>query len=171
MRHVPLLPTVLPTLLLSVPRHAPVSLVAEPPMRTPIPVDPYRPPESQFWEQPSDFSLPEELLGPWEVQCTLSGFGAMWVEFAEDGECKCASRVGKGRLWSATPMPGNSWRVRFVLLDKLSRPLRWEGTVQPDDVRGTVVSGNVRGPPKLGATQAEMMHGVVVGEFSGYKLQ
>lgn len=157
---------VLPTLLLSAPRHAAIGLVAEP-----LSTDPYRPPPSKLWEQPADFVVPEELMGPWEVQCTMSGYGAMWIELCEDGACKCSAKIGKGRQWSATPIAGGQWRVRFVLLDKLSRSLRWEATVQPDDTRGMVITGEVRGPPKRkAASKAEIEHGVVVGEFSGYHL-
>ena len=125
---------------------------------------------AQRWEQFADGEQPEELMGPWELQCTLSGAGAMWVELGENGDCSCAARVGKGRQWSARKLPGDAWAVRFVVLDKLSRPLRWEGQVRPDDVRGMVVSGDVRGPPKRGASKADTVNGVVVAEFGGYKL-
>ena len=63
------------------------------------------------------------------------------------------------------------WRVRFVILDKLSRQMRWEGSVRKDEVRGAVMSGKVRGPPKHGASAAQIATGVIVGEFDGYQLQ
>ena len=53
---------------------------------------------------------------------------------------------------------------------QLSRQLRWEGLVRPDDVRGLVLSGEVRGPPKRGASAAEIKTGVVMGEFAGYQV-
>lgn len=154
-------------------RHLPVQLVAPEPLRssTSIRLDPSltgrgtAPP--QFWEQPPEHELPEELMGPWELQCDMSGYGAMWVELHETGKCSCTSRIGKGRKWSAVPtQPAGNWRLRFVLLDKLSRQLRWEGEVRPDDTRGVVVSGSIYGPPKRGS-KAEA---VVVGTFEGYRL-
>ena len=42
--------------------------------------------------------------------------------------------------------------------------------VRPDDVRGLVLSGEVRGPPKRGASAAEIKTGVVMGEFAGYQV-
>ena len=60
--------------------------------------------------------------------------------------------------------------MRFVTLDKLSRQLRWEGEVRRDEMRGLVVGGKVRGPPKRGASAAEVESGVIIGEFEGYKL-
>ena len=124
------------------------------------------------WEQPPDFELPAELMGPWELQCSMPGMGSMWVELHEEGECSCSSRVGKGRRWSANPTDkgGEKWRVRFVLLDKLSRQMRWSGEVRRDELKGLVMSGEVLGPPRLGASQAEVASGVVVGEFGGYQL-
>jgi hypothetical protein len=130
-------------------------------------IDEYRPP-SELWEQPPAFEVVEEVMGPWELQCTIAGMDRMWVELDESGSCSCSSRVGKGRKWSAELQRGGSWRVRFVLLDKLSRQLRWEGIVRRDDVRGLVISGTVRGPPKRGASAIEVANGVVIGEFAGY---
>ena len=125
------------------------------------------------WEQPGDFQLPEDLMGPWELQCTMPGMGSMWVELHESGECSCSSRVGKGRRWSAVPKgktPGEAWLVRFVLLDKLSRQMRWSGEVRRDELKGLVISGEVLGPPRLGASKEEVASGVVVGEFGGFQL-
>ena len=114
---------------------------------------------------------PEELMGPWELKCTISGFGDIWVELGEEGECSCSSKIGKGRSWSAEEKKRGQYDLKFELADKMSRPLRFEGGVRKDDVRGLVVSGMVRGPPKLRqATEAERKRGVDVGEFSGYKL-
>ena len=42
--------------------------------------------------------------------------------------------------------------------------------MRPDDVRGLVLSGEVRGPPKRGASAAEIKTGVVMGEFAGYQV-
>ena len=114
---------------------------------------------------------PDELLGPWEIKSSVSGQGDLWVEFGADGACSCSRSVGKGREWDATPV-GTRWRLSFTLLDKLDRPMRFIGEVAPDDRKGLVVSGDVRGPPKRSAraTQAEVEAGVVVGEFRGFKL-
>ena len=115
---------------------------------------------------------PEELLGPWELECAIAGssFGN-WVELLEEGRCTCSSKVGTGQEWSAQRQPSGAWELHFVLLDKVSRPMMYDGVVHADDVRGTCVSGSVRGPPKRGAAVADRQSGVVVGEFTGYKLE
>ena len=115
--------------------------------------------------------LPPELLGPWEVQCSVSGFGDMWVELDGDGSCACKSSVGKGRNWGATRSRSGRWKLSFVLEDKLKRPLLFEGDVRSDDVRGMAITGSVHGPPKLKAAAAKGQRGVVMGEFAGYKLE
>jgi len=127
--------------------------------------DGFGPPK--LWEQSQPSDLPEELMGPWELQCTVSGMSHMWVEFGEEGQCSCSAKVGKGRRWSATRGEGDVWRVRFVLLDKLSRPLHWEGFVEREETRGTIITGDVRGPPKA---RSDTMTAVVIGKFRGYKL-
>ena len=148
----------LPTLLLT--RHPASRMIAEPLGAPPL-----------LWEQTPEGELPEELMGPWELKCTLPGAGDMWIELGEDGDCGVSSKLGKGRRWSAEPQRGGGWRVRFVILDKLSRQMRWEGSVRKDEVRGAVMSGKVRGPPKHGASAAQIATGVIVGEFDGYQLQ
>ena len=100
---------------------------------------------------PPEHELPEELMGPWELQSTVSGYGKMWVECGELGDCGCSPSIGKGRKWSALRQPGGAWRLRFVPLDKLSRPVCWEADVRPDDIRGLLVSGSVMGAPKRGS--------------------
>lgn len=139
--------------------------------RMPMVIEDFRAPSDMLWEQPPEHVLPEELLGPWELRCSISGMSSIWVEFGEAGDCSCSSSIGKGRKWSAEPQRGGAWRVRFVLLDKLSRQLRWEGTVRCDELRGLVVTGTVRGPPKRGASPAEIANGVVIGEFGGFRLE
>ena len=164
--------SLLPTLLCSRVHPATVRLLAGEPVRARVPVDGIEALRKAAapWEQPPEHELPEELMGPWELQCSVSGVGAMWVELGENGDCSCSSRIGKGRRWSAERQAGGLFRVRFVLLDKLSRPLRWEGLVQSDDTRGLIVNGEVRGPPKRGASVEQKVNGVVMGEFSGWKL-
>lgn len=120
-------------------------------------------------DDPSMQSRPEELLGPWELKCTLSGFGDMWVELKEDGSCDCSSKCGKGVSWYAETVKGR-WQITFKLLDKLKRPLVFEGKINDDDVRGRGISGMVRGPPKLGATPQLIKRGVDMGEFAGFHL-
>jgi hypothetical protein len=119
-------------------------------------------------DDPDTQSRPEELLGPWELKCSLSGFGDMWVELHEDGSCSCSRSVGSGVSWYAERIKGR-WRLRITLNDKLKRPLTFQGAVNDDDDRGTGISGSVLGPPKLrGASDAEVRDGVVMGEFAGY---
>ena len=119
-------------------------------------------------DDPSMQSRPEELLGPWELKCTLSGFGDMWVELKEDGSCDCSSKCGKGVSWYAETVKGR-WQITFKLLDKLKRPLVLRArsmttTFAEED------SGMVRGPPKLGATPQLIKRGVDMGEFAGFHL-
>ena len=119
-------------------------------------------------DDPDTQFRPEELLGPWELKCTISGFEDMWVELHEDGSCSCSSKVGRGVSWYAERIKGR-WRLRVVLSDKLKRPLTFEGSVRNDDDRGTGISGSVLGPPKLlEASRAQAQSGVVVGEFAGW---
>ena len=104
-------------------RHAAVRLEAMPArnVRLPANLNDYRPP-NPIWEQGlPESEIFEELAGPWELQCSVSGMSSLWVEFDETGECSCSSRIGKGRKWSAVAQPSSTWRVRFVTLDKLSR--------------------------------------------------
>lgn len=153
---------------LLVTRHRPPVAIADPPIMfgTSDSDAAYRPPGPQYWEQPEEHQLPEELMGPWELRSTLSGFESMWVDLDESGECSCSTRVGKGRRWSALQQPGGAWRLRFVVLDRLSRPLRWECQVVPDDVRGRVLRGIISGPPKRGSGAPDAA--VKVGEFHGW---
>ena len=116
------------TALIAPPRRAPPALMDGEFVRRET--DSFRLPPSEFWEQPPLHKLPEELMGPWELKCSVSGVGAMWVELDENGRCSCSAKVGKGRRWSATQVDGY-WRLRFVLLDKLSRPLRGRVSSSP----------------------------------------
>ena len=61
--------------------------------------------------------------------------------------------------------------MNFVLLDKLGRPITYEGDVSDDEVRSMVVAGVVLGPPKRGAGAQKSSQHVIMGEFSGYKLE
>ena len=121
-------------------------------------------------EQASGPETPPELLGPWELRCTVSGMSSMWIELGEEGACDCSSRVGRAREWSAVRERGR-WQLRFVLEDKLRRKLKFEAEVRTDELRGLVLIGSVRGPPKLGASVEAIKRGVVIGEFEGYKLE
>lgn len=112
---------------------------------------------------------PGELFGPWNLRCTLSGYERMWVELVEGGEVTCSSRVGTGRSWGASRQRG-CWQLRFVLLDKLRRPVAFEGEVGEDDALGTTIRGVIRGAPTRGkASAAEVSRGIVIGEFEGTK--
>ena len=127
-----------------------------------------------FGEAPAESAeseQPEELMGPWELKCSVSGMESMWVQLEEEGILSCSSKVGKGCDWSAKKQK-RGYKLSFRLNDKMSRPINFIGEVTPDDTRGLVVDGEVRGAPKLrGATAAERERGVVIGEFSGYMLQ
>ena len=65
-------------------------------------------------------------------------------------------------------------QLRFVLLDKLKRPVAYEGEVRDDDdVRRLVVAGTIRGPPRrmAGISAKQLERGVPVGEFEGWHLE
>lgn len=116
---------------------------------------------------------PEELLGPWELRTTLPGVGAsMWVELAPDGSASCARGFGQGHSWQATQRDGK-WRLQCLLLDKLKRPMRFEGKVDASDTHRLAVAGEIFGPPKRaapGASARQLERGVLIGEFQGYVL-
>lgn len=126
-----------------------------------------------FGEAPTESAeseLPEELMGPWELKCSVSGMESMWVQLEEEGNVSCSSKVGKGCDWSAKKQK-RGYKLSFRLNDKMSRPINFLGEVLPDDTRGLIVDGEVRGAPKLrGATTSERERGVVIGEFSGFLL-
>ena len=114
--------------------------------------------------------FPTELLGPWELTCTLPSVGRTWVELQHGGDCACSSKVGTARDWGAYRKKGR-WQLRFVLLDKLKRPNVFEGDVGDSDERRRVVTGVVRGPPKRASrSSVSAAEGVVLGEFEGYLL-
>ena len=114
--------------------------------------------------------FPEVLLGPWELRSTMSGAQRLWVELGEQGALSCSSSFGKGKSWSAEALQREQWTLRFVLLDKLKRPIEFEGTVADGEVHSLVLSGKILGPPPRNAMQAAPLKGVVMGEFEGYKL-
>ena len=109
--------------------------------------------------------LPEEFVGPWELQCTLSGVGDTWIQLISDGSCSCGTKVGKGRHWTAIRKSGE-WRLEIVLEDKLKRPYTYEGLVGADDLRGTTLAGSV-----MRGSSRERNLGPKAGEFTAYKLQ
>ena len=115
---------------------------------------------------------PAELLGPWELSCSLPGVGRTWLELGDDGECACSSKVGSAREWGAMRERGR-WQLRFVLLDKLKRPNVYKGQVDSGERRRLTVSGVVKGPPKRAdrPTAEQIKQGVVVGTFEGYQLE
>ena len=112
---------------------------------------------------------PVDLHGPWELRTTLPGSnGRTWVELVGDGSCSCATAVGTGKDWQATRKLGK-WQLRFVLLDKLKRPIAYEGVVgDDDDARRLVVAGSVLGPPKRLSAQSSAPQ--QIGEFEGWHL-
>lgn len=110
---------------------------------------------------------PAELMGPWELDSTT--FGDAWVELVEDGKCECAGKAGRCQEWSATRR-GKGWALSFVLRDKLERPLFFDGVVQPCEMHGRRVDGEVRGAPTGGwsapAGTSAASIAVACGEFS-----
>lgn len=121
----------------------------------------------------AEFEWPEELLGPWELTTTLPGVGnRIWVELNDDRECECSSAFGTGSSWQAARRHGN-WQLGFVILDKLKRPITFEGEVRNDDgVRRLSTSGMIFGPPRNAAAKvaAGFPRGVEMGKFDGYHL-
>jgi len=146
-----------------------------------------------FEESTEDEDYPDMLLGPWEIKTSLSGFADTWVELDEGGKLSCSPKVGRGRRWrarrvgkdegkddggasllemgefgSAAQFQYFGWKLQLILLDKLDRPLVLDGEVRKDEFRGLVVSGDIRGAPKLGGSTNKAP--VLIGEFSGFKL-
>ena len=117
---------------------------------------------------------PDELHGPWELRTTLPGTGSrLWVELAEDGSCTCSSAVGKGSRWQAMRQRGKL-HLRFVLLDKLKRPITYEGVISDKDGvhRLSIAGGTIRGPPRRATTNAmQLDRGTTMGEFTGFALE
>jgi hypothetical protein len=113
---------------------------------------------------------PEQLMGPWELRTTVSGMSDTWVELGEDGSCSCSSRIGKGRGWSAS-RKREGWSLSVNIVDKMSRPVTFEGEAREDETRIFAISGMVRGAPLLRASAAERARGVEIGEFRGFKLE
>ena len=112
---------------------------------------------------------PEELFGGWEVRCTLSGMEELWVELDAAGALSCSSKVGTGQTWTAE-RSGQGWALSMTLLDKLKRPLLFQGRVSSDEYRSHQLKGRVIGQPKRATSAAQFRAGTQVGEFSGYKL-
>ena len=122
-------------------------------------------------EEPDFLDFPDALLGPWEIRSTMSGAQRMWVELGEEGELSCSSSFGTAKSWGAAALQRERWRLRFVLLDKLKRPIKFEGVIgdDTDEVKDLVISGQIIGPAPRRAAQASPK-GVVMGEFEGFKL-
>jgi hypothetical protein len=113
---------------------------------------------------------PDEMLGPWELASSVSGLESTWIELHEGGKVSCARAVGRGRSWGATRASGR-WRLRAVLLDKLERPMAYEGTVEADDRRRQVISGDLYHPEAKTSDALGFGKGRIVGKFTGYQLE
>ena len=114
---------------------------------------------------------PEELQGPWELKCSVSGMSDTWVELTDEG-CTCSSKVGSCVEWSASRESSGKWALSFTLNDKLKRPVVFDGIVGADEVRGTAISGSVTIPPaRLGSDASSQQRGKETGKFTGYKLE
>lgn len=113
---------------------------------------------------------PEELFGPWELTCTVSGFESTWIELREDFRCDCSKKTGKCLTWAVRGSPGK-WKMRFALADKLNRPIHFKCNAIFDESEGWYLAdGQVIGPPKMSATEEERKKGLLIGLFSGFKL-
>ena len=114
---------------------------------------------------------PEELQGPWELKCSVSGMSDMWVELTNGG-CACSSKVGSCVDWSATREASGRWALSFTLNDKLKRPVVFAGIVGTDEVRGTAISGSLSIPlPRLRQVANSQKRVKEIGQFTGYKLE
>ncbi|KAL1510976.1 hypothetical protein AB1Y20_005801 [Prymnesium parvum] len=116
---------------------------------------------------PLDGALPSDICGPWELRSTLSGVESLWVELSSDGALGCSAKVGRGQNWTAV-RKGEEWVVSFTLLDKLKRPLTFQGNLGSNEFQSLTIAGKVFVPPRGARDVRAKM--VQVGEFSGHKL-
>ena len=90
-----------------------------------------------------------------------------WVELGGDGSVQCASRVGSGAEWSGVEGSDGAWTLSVTLLDKLRRPLVFEGAVRTDsEYHAFSWSGTVTYPSMRKGAPPEK-----IAEFQSFKLE
>ena len=123
--------------------------------------------DAAWLEPPPVGAWPEALCGPWEVRSSLSNVAETWVELGGDGSVQCASRVGSGAEWSGVEGSDGAWTLSVTLLDKLRRPLVFEGAVRTDsEYHAFSWSGTVTYPSMRKGAPPEK-----IAEFQSFKLE
>lgn len=147
----------------------------------------------------SKWATPEELLGPWELRTSISGFEETWFELNEDGSVTLSAKAGQGKSWRAESVVSrpaelddwmllqsspaerleleqalstqrSGWRLHVGLSDKMGWPLQIVGEVREDEYTGFSVAGRVLSTPKR-AKPGAAAKPVAVGEFKCFKVK
>ena len=123
--------------------------------------------DAAWLEPPPVGAWPEALCGPWEVRSSLPNAAETWVELGGDGSVQCASRVGSGAEWSGVEGSDGAWTLSVTLLDKLRRPLVFEGAVRTDsEYHAFSWSGTVTYPSMRKGAPPEK-----IADFQSFKLE